>query len=134
MVSVRVGERAATGVVEFVSSIISESSRTVNARVVIKNPEGSWKPGEFVTVQVETEKTYADRVVPIDAIQTFEGHEVVFIQDDDGIEPVKVTLGRRSDQFVELLGDEIALGTPVVIQNSFLIKAELGKSAAGHDH
>lgn len=134
MVSVRVGDRVASGEVTFVSSVISESSRTVNARVVLENSDGSWRPGEFVMVQVETQRTFAERVVPIDAIQTYEGHDVVFVQDTDGIEPVEVTLGRRSDQHVELLGDDIALGTPVVTQNSFLIKAELGKSAAGHDH
>lgn len=137
-VTVRIGnqgnDREASGVVAFVSSIVSESSRTVNARVVLENPERAWRPGEFVTVQVETQKASADRIVPIDAVQTFEGHEVVFVQDGDGIEPVKVTLGRRSSEHVELLGDDIALGTSVVVENSFLIKAELGKSAAGHDH
>jgi len=35
---------------------------------------------------------------------------------------------------VEILGDEVALGTPIVVRNSFLMKAELGKSAAGHEH
>ena len=133
-VTVRVGDRVASGVVAYVSSIISESSRTINARVVLENAERAWRPGEFVTVQVETQKEMADRVVPVDAVQTFEGHEVVFIQDDDGIEPVEVTIGRRNDSHVELLGEDIALGTLVVVENSFLIKAELGKSAAGHDH
>ena len=133
-VTVRVGDRTASGVVEYVSSMIEESSRTIGARVVLENPNRSWRPGEFVTVRVETEKSFADRIVPIDAIQTFEGHEVVFIQDEDGIEPVQVTTGRRNDEFVELIGEDIALGTPVVVVNSFLIKAELGKSAAGHDH
>lgn len=133
-VTVRVGDRSASGIVAYVSSIVSESTRTVNARVVLENPERAWRPGEFVTVQVETQKELAVRVVPIDAIQSFEGHEVVFIQDENGIEPVQVTLGRRSGTHVELLGEDIALGTPVVVENSFLIKAELGKSAAGHDH
>lgn len=137
-VTVRVGdhgnERVATGMVAFVSSIVSESSRTVNARVVLENSDRAWRPGEFVTVQVETQTATADRVVPIEAVQSFEGHDVIFIQDPNGIEPVKVTLGRRSSEHVELLGDDIALGSLVVVKNSFLIKAELGKGAAGHDH
>jgi cobalt-zinc-cadmium efflux system membrane fusion protein len=133
-VIVRAGDRAASGVVDFVGSIISEASRTANARVVLENSDRVWKPGEFVMVQVETQRAYAKRVVPVDAIQTYEGRHVVFIQDADGIEPVEVSLGRRSGEHVELLGDEIALGTPIVVENSFLIKAELGKGAAGHDH
>jgi cobalt-zinc-cadmium efflux system membrane fusion protein len=133
-VVVRVGERSATGSVDYVSAVVSEATRTVSARVVLDNTNGEWKPGEFVTAHVETGQARAERVVPIDAIQDYEGRKVVFVQDADGIEPVGVRLGRRNGTMIELLGDEIALGTPVVVRNSFLIKAELGKGAAGHDH
>jgi cobalt-zinc-cadmium efflux system membrane fusion protein len=133
-VVVHAGERTTTGVVDYVSAVVSEATRTISARVVLDNKSASWKPGEFVTARVETGQAHADRVVPLDAIQTFEGREVVFIQDADGIEPVPVRLGRRNDVTVELLGDEIAIGTPIVVRNSFLMKAELGKGAAGHDH
>ncbi len=133
-VTVHVGNRTASGVVDYISAIVSEASRTVSARVVLENVDGSWKPGVFVTVRVETDKSHAKRIVPIDAIQTFEGSTVVFVQDAEGIEPVKVTLGRKNDISVELLGEDIAIGTPIVVANSFLMKAELGKSSAGHDH
>ena len=133
-VVVHAGDRTTTGVVDYVSAVVSESTRTVSARVVLDNQDRSWKPGEFVTARVETRQTPVARVVPLDAIQTFEGQQVVFVQDADGIEPVAVRLGRKNDVSVELVGDDIALGTPVVIRNSFLMKAELGKSAAGHEH
>ena len=133
-VVVQVGGRTTTGVVDYVSALVSEATRTVSARVVINNADGSWKPGEFVTARVETGQFRAERVVPLDAIQTFEGREVVFVQDADGIEPIPVHLGRRNSVSVELLGDDIAIGTPVVVGNSFLIKSELGKGSAGHDH
>jgi membrane fusion protein, heavy metal efflux system len=133
-VNVHIGERTASGVVDYISAIVSESSRTIAARVVLDNTDRSWKPGEFVTVRVETDKAHADRVVPIAAIQSFEGHDVVFIQDADGIEPVQVTTGRKNDVYVELLGDDIAIGTPIVVANSFLMKAELGKGSAEHGH
>jgi len=133
-VTVHIGDRLASGVVDYISSIVSESSRTVAARVVLDNSDGSLKPGVFLTVRVETDKVHADRVVPIGAIQTYEGNSVVFIQDADGIEPVRVTLGRRNDVNVELVGNDVAIGTPIVVTNSFLMKAELGKGSAGHDH
>jgi cobalt-zinc-cadmium efflux system membrane fusion protein len=133
-VVIHADKRTASGVVDYVSAVVSEGTRTVSARVVVDNTDGSWKPGEFVTARVETGETRAARVVPLEAIQTFEGQSVVFVQDEDGIEPKPVTLGRRNDLMVELLGDDIALGTPIVVTNSFLMKAELGKSAAGHDH
>ncbi len=133
-VAVRVGDREASGVVDYISATVSEETRTIAARVLLENKDRAWKPGEFVMVQIETGYGRAERVVPIDAIQTFEGHQVVFVQDQDGIEPVVVVLGRKSDTHVELLGDEIVIGTPVVVVNSFLMKAELGKSSAGHQH
>lgn len=133
-VVIRAGERTATGVVDYVSAVVSEGTRTVAARVVVDNVDRSWKPGEFVMARVETSEDRAARVVPLEAVQTFEGRDVVFVQHEEGIEPVPVMLGRRNDVTVELLGEEPPLGTPVVVRNSFLIKAELGKSAAGHDH
>ncbi len=133
-VTVTAGDRTTTGVVDYVSAVVSESTRTLAARVVIDNTGAAWKPGEFVTARVQTGERQAPRVVPLSAIQTFEGREVVFIQDADGIEPVAVRLGRRNDVSAELLGDDIPIGTPIVVTNSFLMKSELGKSAAGHEH
>ncbi|HED54085.1 MAG TPA: HlyD family efflux transporter periplasmic adaptor subunit [Phycisphaerales bacterium] len=126
--------RTASGVVGYVSDIMDEQTRTIPARVVLDNTDRAWKPGSFATVRVETGQIHADRVVPIDAIQTFEGNTVVFVQDEDGIEPVPVQLGRQNDEVVEILGDDIPIGASVVVQNSFLMKAELGKGAAGHEH
>lgn len=133
-VIVQSGERQSVGVVHYISALASEGTRTVTARVVLDNADRTWIPGEFVTVRIETDAVAAARAVPVDAIQTFEGREVIFVQDKHGIEPRSVTIGRRNDVNVELLNDDLPLGLPVVVANSFLIKAELGKSAAGHDH
>ena len=59
--------------------------------------------------------------------------EARVIQDEDGIEPYTVKLGRRNHVKIELVSGP-PIGTPIVVRNSFLIKAELGKSAAGHGH
>lgn len=133
-VVIHAGHRTTTGVVDYISAVVSESTRTISARVVIDNSDRSWKPGEFVNARVETGQATVKRVVPLSSIQTVEGKDVVFAQDADGIKPVAVRLGRRNDVSVELLGDDIAIGTPIVVKNSFLMKAELGKGAAGHEH
>ena len=133
-VTVYSGNRTTTGVVDYVSAVMAEATRTVSARVVIENADGRWKPGEFVIANVEAGRVRVTRIVPLSAIQTFEGVDVVFIQDEDGIEPVPVRLGLRNDNSVEILSEDIAIGTPIVVKNSFLMKAELGKSSAGHEH
>ena len=67
------------------------------------------------------------------AVQTVEGKSVVFVRTPEGFEKREVELGRSDDDAVEVAsglkpGDEIAVG------NTFLLKAELGKSEADHDH
>ncbi len=126
--------RDATGLVTYVSATLSESTRTVTARVVLDNDDRAWRPGEFLTVRIETGETSVVRRVPIEAVQVWDGKDVVFIQDDDGIEPWPIQTGVSSDTFIEILNDDLPLGTPIVMKNSFLIKAELGKSSAGHEH
>ncbi len=126
-------DRKASGRISYVSSAVSEATRTIIARIVLDNTDRLWRPGEFVTVRLETARDEVPLAVPIEAVQVYEGHDVIFVQDQDGIEPYPVELGRRSHEMIELLKGP-PVGTPIVVRNSFLIKAELGKSAASHDH
>lgn len=126
-------DRKASGRISYVSSAVSEATRTIIARIVLDNRDRIWRPGEFVTVQLETARGEVPLAVPIEAVQVYEGHDVIFVQDENGIEPYTVELGRRSHEMIELVSGP-PVGTPIVVRNSFLIKAELGKSAAGHGH
>lgn len=72
--------------------------------------------------------------VPADAVQTLEGRSVVFVADgDDGFRATPVLVGRRAGGRIEILkglsGDERVVGS-----NAFLLKAELAKGEAEHDH
>ncbi|MCZ6659217.1 MAG: efflux RND transporter periplasmic adaptor subunit, partial [Gammaproteobacteria bacterium] len=125
--------RKASGRISYVSSAVSEETRTIIARIVVNNTDRLWRPGEFVTVQLETSNNEVPRAAPIEAVQVYEGHDVVFVRDKDGIEPYTVELGRRNHVTIELVSGP-PVGTLIVVRNSFLIKAELGKSAAGHGH
>lgn len=126
--------REAQGRVTYISAALSKVTRTVTARVVLENEDRAWRPGEFVSVRIETGQEHVARRVPIEAVQEWEGRSVIFVRDDDGIKPRPVQLGQRNDLFVEILGNGIPIGAMVVVKNSFLMKAELGKGSAGHDH
>ena len=132
-VLVGTGDRKTSGRTSYVSSSLSKSTRTVVARVVLQNEDRRWRPGEFVTVDIETGRREVDRAVPVEALQRYEGNQVVFVRDDDAIVPHPVRLGYRNDKLAELIAGPPP-GTPIVVKNSFLMKAELGKSAAGHEH
>ena len=58
---------------------------------------------------------------------------MVFAQVGETYEVRMLELGARDGEFAEVLSG-LAPGTHYVTEQSFLIKADIGKSDAGHDH
>ena len=113
--------------------IASASSQTVVARAKLPNPDGAWRPG----MAVEGEVTVASREVPLavkrSGLQRFRDFTVVFAQVGDTYEVRMLELGDQDSEHVEVLGG-LKPGTPYVTEQSFLIKADIEKSGASHDH
>jgi membrane fusion protein, heavy metal efflux system len=126
------GPAAAEGHVSYIAPVVDQATRTAGARVVLPNPEGTWRPGLFVTVTV-LNPVEAPVVVARKAIHTFEDASVVFVVDGDHFEPRRVVLGRKGRAKVEIAAG-LSPGDRFAEEGSFLVKAELGKSAAGHEH
>lgn len=141
--SVRVGEKvtikatafdaSATGRVAFVGALIGEQTRTAKARVVLANPQGAWRPGLFVNVEVVSEETAAPVTVLADAVQNVGEKPVVFVKVDGGFMAQPVTLGRSDGRRIEVL-QGLQAGTPYAATGSFVVKSELGKGSAEHTH
>lgn len=126
------GDLAAEGVVSYVSPIVDQATRTAQARAVLPNAEGRWRPGLFVTATVQ-DPVSAAIVAPRRAVQTFEGRSTVFVVEDDRFVAKPVTLGRTGRTRVEIR-DGLAAGDRIADDGSFLVKAELAKGEGGHDH
>jgi len=127
------GERKARGKVIFVSPLLNADTRAARVVVALPNKDMSWRPGTYVTAEVDVSRDDVAVRVPKAAVQTVEGKSVVFVRTPEGFEKREVELGRSDDDAVEVAsglkaGDELAVG------NTFLLKAELGKSEADHDH
>jgi cobalt-zinc-cadmium efflux system membrane fusion protein len=67
------------------------------------------------------------------ALQQFRDFRVVFVQVGDTYEVRMLELGRRDREITEVLGG-LAPGEHYVTDNSFLVKADVEKSGASHDH
>jgi cobalt-zinc-cadmium efflux system membrane fusion protein len=123
----------ATGTVSWISPISSAEAQTLVARVVLPNADQRWRPGLFVKAKI----TLAQEAVPVavkeSAIQTLFDFTVVFSQHDELYQARPLELGRRGGGFVEVLKG-LNPGERYVTENSFLIKADIGKSGASHDH
>ncbi|MEY3911587.1 MAG: hypothetical protein RLY37_1055, partial [Verrucomicrobiota bacterium] len=127
------GSEAAKGVIASVSPIVSAETQTAVARVVLPNLDGHWKPGGFVKGAVAIGSFHAPVTVRTSALQSLNDFTVVFSQHGDLYQARPLVLGRRNGDRAEVLKG-LAAGETYVSEGSFLIKADIGKSGASHDH
>ena len=128
------GDKVAAGeVVASVAPLVSAETQSAVARVVVPNPDGRWRPGGFVKGAVTLAAARAPVTVKASALQSMFDFTVVFSRHGDLYQARPLELGRRSGDRVEVLKG-LAAGETYVSEGSFLIKADIGKSAAAHDH
>jgi len=127
------GEQA-TGTISFLSPMTEGASRSAVARVVLRNPDGRWQPGQFVTAQVQSEGLDVALWLPVTALLASGGQVQVYVMTNDGgVALREVGLGRRDAQGAEVISG-LTAGEQVVLQGVYLVKAELGKAEAEHVH
>jgi membrane fusion protein, heavy metal efflux system len=124
---------AAEGRIAYVSALVGEQTRAATARIVLPNPKGLWRPGLPVKVEVVAAETEVPVAVAVDAIQTVRDWQAVFGRYGEFLEARPLELGRSDGRYVEVL-EGLAAGERYAAGNSFLIKAELGKAGASHEH
>ena len=122
----------AEGEISYLTPAVDQVTRTATARVVLENPRRKFLPGMFVTAHT-LDAVEAPVAAPRAAIQTFAGRSSVFVETPEGFEPRAVTLGREGESRVEVLSG-LDAGERIAVTNTFLLKAELAKSEAEHDH
>jgi membrane fusion protein, heavy metal efflux system len=123
----------AAGTITYVSALVGEQTRSATARVVLPNPKGLWRPGLPVSIAVKSGEAEVSVAVQADAIQSMGDRQVVFERHGQQLEARPLTLGRSDGRLVEVLSG-LNAGDRYVAKNSFVIKAELGKAGASHDH
>ena len=118
--------------ISYLSPIGVADTQSAVARAVVQN-DGRFRPGLFAMGAVATAEQNVPLAVSIDAIQSLEGRDVVFIREGDRFAAKDVTLGRRDASNVEIISG-IAAGAPYASKNSFVVKAEIAKGSASHEH
>lgn len=126
------GDRVATGQVARVD-VKAASNQAVQARVVINEHDGSLLPGSFVTGEVAVAEREVALAVKTSGLQPFRDFTVVYALVDETYEVRMLELGTPQGDLVEVLGG-LEPGTRYVTENSYVIKADIEKSGASHDH
>jgi cobalt-zinc-cadmium efflux system membrane fusion protein len=118
-----------------VSAVLPLATRgqSVIIRARLANHDGQWRPGMTVSGRVVVAQREVSLAVRESALQNFRGQTVVFAQLGEQYEPRPLRLGVRDAEHAEVLSG-LEPGTAYVTEQSFLIKADIEKSSAGHDH
>jgi cobalt-zinc-cadmium efflux system membrane fusion protein len=106
---------------------------TALMRAAVPNREGWIRPGMAMRGTLQVNAQSVPLAVRTEAIQPFRDFQVVFANYGSDYEVRMLQLGRRSPEYTEVLSG-IEPGTPYVAKGSFLVRADIEKSGASHDH
>ena len=127
------GPLSALGKVIFVSPMSARETQSQTARVLLENVDGIWTPGLNVQGHVAIGEFAVSVAVPDAALQQIEDSTSVFVEHNGELEVRPVRVGRNDGRNAEIL-EGLKAGESVVVEGSFVLKAELGKGEAEHGH
>jgi len=123
---------SAEGKISYISPKMT-GGHIARARAEITNAEGHWRPGMHINAEVTVEQYPAELAVKRNAIQLYRDMPVVFVRYGNTFEVRMLQLGKPDKDYIEVLSG-LKPGSEYVTTNSFLLKAEVLKSGATHDH
>lgn len=115
--------------------MLDETTRTLSVRLQVANPNDELHPGEFVTVQIETNTSHTGIAVPVAAVlRSPDGDWQVFIEGAPGrFEPKEVEVQRTVGDRMVVEG--LKAGERIVSKGAFFIQSEIAKSGFDiHNH
>lgn len=126
-------EKEATSSIKMLLPTADALSQTYVAIVELDNENSDWRPGMTVEGDVSVSQTKADVIIPESAIQTMEDQSVIFVENNNEYEMRPVKLGKSDNKNIEIISG-LSEGESYVSQGSFVIKADILKSGAAHEH
>ncbi|MDI1282254.1 HlyD family efflux transporter periplasmic adaptor subunit [Brevundimonas sp.] len=127
------GDYTFNGRIEAVLPSSSLTSQVLIAHVDLPYQGGIWRPGLGVSGEVQVGSGQVPLAVRTKALQPFRDFTVVYARFGTTYEVRMLELGRRTPEWTEVLGG-IDPGTDYVVDGAFLIRADVEKSGASHDH
>lgn len=106
---------------------------TALMRASLPNRDGKWRPGMALQGRVTVSAFTVPLAVRTEALQRFRDFTVVFANFGDDYEVRMLELGRKTPEWTEVLSG-IKAGTRYATKGAFLIRADIEKSGASHDH
>jgi membrane fusion protein, copper/silver efflux system len=122
---------SACAAVEYIYPELDPTTRGAQARIMLDNPDGSLRPGDWARVSIFGGPKEDLIIVPTEAIIRTGSEERVVIQDDEHNFSVRqIHAGLESGRYTEILHG-LEEGERVVVSGQFLIDSE-ANIRAGH--
>jgi cobalt-zinc-cadmium efflux system membrane fusion protein len=119
--------------VSYISPVGSSDTQTALARAVIRNEAMRLRTGLFVSARLILSAREVPVAVKTSAVQTIDNRNVIFVREGERFEIRDVQLGERDAEHIEVVSG-LAGGDRYAARNSFVVKAEIGKGSATHEH
>jgi cobalt-zinc-cadmium efflux system membrane fusion protein len=123
----------ARGRVSYVGPLLEQDTRVSYGRVVLARTDPAWAPGMFVNVAITVDRARVRVAVPEEAIVRTRDGAAVFRVEGSTFEMQPVAAGRTDGRWTEIV-EGLEPGATIVVRHAYLLKAELGRSEAGHEH
>lgn len=118
--------------VQYIGQVLNETTRSVQVRCELANPDGRLLPGMYATINVESEPGERAIVVPLTAVFTEDEADFVFVALDENHyqqRPVKLGL-RLKDRAV--ISQGLQAGDKLVTEGALVLRAEEDANDANH--
>jgi len=119
------------GRIDFIEPLATSTNRTVHARVVLPNNNGTFRPGLFVNGRISVGDIEVPCLVPNESLVLMEGNMCVFVKEGEGYRLRPVDIGRSDEKYSEIVSG-LSQGEEYVSKEPFILKMELGKPEAEH--
>lgn len=121
------------GRVSYVSHVFDKQTRTLKARIEVPNPDNKLRLDMFARAAVAHTDTHEALVLPQDAVVMVQGQPVVYVVDEDGVEPKPVQIAERLQGRV-VIASGLKAGDKVVTSGAYELKSRQLKSQLGDEH
>ncbi|PTQ12708.1 HlyD family secretion protein [Sphingomonas oleivorans] len=127
------GNRAQSTRIRDFLPLADSATQSLTARATLPNADGFWRPGMSVRGEVTVEQRSVPLAVKTSGLQAFRDFTVVFAQVGDTYEVRMLELGTQGPEWTEVKSG-IKPGQAYAATGSYVVKADIEKSGASHDH
>ncbi len=127
------GDHSDDAIIKAILPAADIMTQTLVALVELPNNHTKWRAGQAVEGVVVVGEEDVPLAVKTEALQRFRDFTVVYARVGETYEVRMLELGRRTPEWTEVLGG-VDPGVTYVAKNAFLIRQDVEKSGASHDH